>query len=95
MELAESSAEAQQRSRRAMARHDTVKYEADSLYLAFRRLQYSTKKRGDFKIGDSVRQAPDLGKPPCPALASLMIVTAMTISFNLPVLSGNCKLMLG
>ena len=65
MELAESSAEAQQRSRRAMARHDTVKYEADSLYLAFRRLQYSTKKTGRLKIGDSVRQASELGKPPC------------------------------
>jgi hypothetical protein len=90
MELAESSAEAQQRSRRAMARHDIVKYEADSLYLAFRRLQHSTKKRGDFKIGDSVRQA-SLSLANLPALA----LTAMTISFSLPVLPGSCKLMIG
>jgi hypothetical protein len=90
MELAESSAEAQQRSRRAMARHDTVKYEADSLYLAFRHLQYSTKKRGDLK--SEIQFAKPLSLANLPALASLMIVT---ISFNLPVLSGNCKSTLG
>jgi hypothetical protein len=74
MELAESSAEAQQRSRRAMARHDTVKYEADSLYLAFRHLQYSTKKRGDLK--SEIQFAKPLSLANLPALASLMIVTA-------------------
>jgi hypothetical protein len=50
-----------------MTRHDTVKYEAESLCLAFRRLQYFAKK-----MEIQVRQAP-LGLANLLTLAGLMI----------------------
>ena len=52
------------------------------------------KNGGDFQIGDSVRQAPP-GLANLLTLAGLMIVTAMTNLFNLPVLPVDCKLILG
>jgi hypothetical protein len=87
MELVEGSAEAQQRSRRAMTRHDTEKYEADSRALLLEGLQYSAKKHGRLQNRRFCSPSP-LSLATLLRLAGLMVVTTVTISFNLAVLPG-------
>lgn len=70
-----------------MTRHDTVKYEADSCALLLEGLQYFAKKHGETSKSEILFAKPfELGNPL--TLTGLM----MTISFNVAVLPGNCKL---